>query len=188
MRISILVGLLLIVLTVCGYTFATTPNVVRIEKKEVVINEDYLNGTDGYFLVGENQEGYGQNQLLKYNTYSPRQIGYGNEQPVSDELYVPTEIDKRTYGIFANSCASCHGTQKQSGKLQLIDGKDLLLQPLATRVDIVDRVSSKTDDLKSRGKKHMPMGGEEDLSQEDQDILRLWMVQEADQLRQRYKK
>lgn len=164
----------------CLTLYATEP--VKIEKKEVVFGETYYNGTNGYYLVGTGNKGsYGNNAAVHNNRYNPYV-----QQEVNEEEYTPTEVDTKVFHIFANNCASCHGKEKQSGKLQLIDGKELLLHPLHTRVEIVDRVTS--HDLKDRGKKPMPMGGETELTKEEKWALMLWMVQESDNMKQRYKK
>ena len=99
-------------------------------------------------------------------------------EPVAGE-YKVTETDKKVYAIFSASCAKCHGDAKQDGGLALIKNGALQLVDLPDRAEIYDRVLGVS--LEARGKSKMPKGG--NLSDNDVETLRLWMMEESDRIR-----
>lgn len=90
----------------------------------------------------------------------------------------PTELDIKSYTIFSTKCATCHGKENSEGGLRLIDKEteSLFYQNLATRVNIFDRVNGVG--LQERGLARMPKNGQ--LSDEEVETLRLWMVEGAE--------
>lgn len=95
------------------------------------------------------------------------------------------DLNQRVFQIFTDSCAGCHGQESPKAGLQLVgedpDGtKWLNGLSLSERILVYDSVAG--IGLKERGKKLMPLGGQP-LSDEDVEVLRLWMIKKAEDSR-----
>lgn len=186
---------------------------VIIPQRVVQFDARYFEGTDNYFSLGEKLKSEKQeektNEVEFYKgkikmlleIMAAQQAGKpvapapvpapsnpGTEvtpppepQPVPGNAgeYKVTETDKKVYTIFSASCAKCHGDSKQDGGLALIKNGALQLVDLADRAEIYDRVLGVS--LEARGKAKMPKGG--NLSDNDVETLRLWMMEESDRIR-----
>jgi hypothetical protein len=89
-----------------------------------------------------------------------------------------SNLDKKVYDIFSRRCANCHGDLKQDGGLVLIKKGILQGLPLADRVEVHHRVNGVNLGHKAR----MPKGSTP-LSDIEVEDIRLWVVEEADRLR-----
>lgn len=95
----------------------------------------------------------------------------------------PTDLDRKVFDIVKTNCARCHTGEDSRGGfkiLERVDGTALLLDLFVEeRVLIYDSVAN--INLKNRGKKLMPLGGQM-LPEDDIETLRLWMVEAAEEL------
>lgn len=89
------------------------------------------------------------------------------------------QLDQKVYNIFAANCAACHEGAGAKADVVLIgndsEGNYLVDLSLEERLNVVDVVSSTKEDLLSRGKKFMPIGGQP-LSPEQINTLKQWVL------------
>jgi mono/diheme cytochrome c family protein len=175
---------------------------VVVHNKIIEFDARYFQGLNHYFSVGEKIQKEKQEEvksevdfykgqidmLLKILANQQKGVG-GTEIKPEEKPATPsspatpnngdqvTDVDKKVYNIFKNKCVHCHGDTKQDGGLTLIKNDILQLVDIYDRVEIYDRILG--TDLQSRGKARMPKGSNP-LSDEEVEVLRLWMVQESD--------
>lgn len=200
---------IILILTACVTTTATPPYAVQqvvVPQRVVTFDDNYYQGLNGYFSVGEKLRAEKQEEKNTELEYYKGQIdmllkvlankGINTEavptpnNPIPQPPTVPTppdngeykvtEVDKKVYNIFKAKCARCHGDTQQDGGLALIKDGALQLVDIYDRVEIHDRVSGIS--LEQRGKARMPKGGNV-LADDEVETMRLWMVQESDQNR-----
>lgn len=186
---------------------------VIIPQRVVQFDSRYFEGVDNYFSLGEKLKTEKQEEAKSEVEFYKGQIkmlldimsAQNSGKPLPAPLPVPnnevppqpvpvpqqpqpqegtgdykvTEVDRKVYAIFSASCAKCHGDTQQAGGMVLIKGGALQLVDLADRAEIYDRVLGVS--LEARGKAKMPKGG--NLSDNDVETLRLWMMEESDRLR-----
>jgi len=100
-----------------------------------------------------------------------------SENPPDQPIYTPTQLDKQVYQIFNTKCITCHGADAKAG-LQLVKDGSLLKPDLSDMVEIYDRVNG----VDLHGKARMPKG-KPPLPTSDVNIIKAWMVEEANNLR-----
>jgi len=168
---------------------------VDVIQKTVEFDAEYFLGLQGYYdVVNELQEReYTKDKdIIRKQSDQIDKLIQLLEQSLREktgEVTKPTpqpepqpevsDLNKRVFDIFTKSCVDCHGDKSPKKGLQLVgqdpDGTKWLSDlSLAKRVLVYDHTAG--IDLKSRGKKLMPLGGPALLDAEV-ETLRLWMIE-----------
>lgn len=185
---------------------------VRVNQKVVEFDRDYFLGQEGYFDVADQLRFENQrvqqvqqnktiekqqeqidkllkivNELVKKKSEEPKPVAPPNDTPVINPpspVVGSNALDLKVFRIFKTNCASCHTGDSARKGFKLIgkagSNEYLFNLSLQDRVIVHDVVSGKN--LRERGKKLMPLGGPK-LSDSDIEILRLWMVKEAENVK-----
>lgn len=185
---------------------------VNVLQKRVEFDSQYFLGLEGYYDVGNQlqQQRIEQDRdvISKQSQQLDRLLGLLEEivkqkrEGSPTKQKVPTvdlpdtnvevgpspnessKIDISVYKIFKESCFACHGTNSPKAGLQLVGDGWLTDLSLEDRVLAYDHVAG--INLKNRGKKLMPLGGPP-LSDEDVELVRLWMIDKAEKIKRSVK-
>jgi mono/diheme cytochrome c family protein len=169
-------------------------DVLIIKEKRVQFDARYFLGLDGYYSVGNNlKQEYDTSvedelkatkaklelalELLKDCKELPKDDVPQDPKPDKEENpngY--TELDKKVYTIFRESCVNCHGNTPQNNSLSLLNSNGLADLSLSQKVNIHDRTNAVG--LEERGLDKMPKGNKT-LSNDEVEILRLWYLEHA---------
>lgn len=178
----------------------------NVVQKNVEFDADYFLGANGYYQVADKlvaqQETRDHDIILRQSEQIdeliklleavlskqgidvPEELVPEDTPPVETEGgLIGTELDQTVAAIFTESCVGCHGQNSPKAGLMLMGEEEngerwLRNLSLAERTMVYDYTVG--INLKERGKKLMPLGGQP-LPDAQIEALRLWMVTKAEE-------